>query len=206
MTSIITGDIVNSRKVKNPEVWMQPLKQFFNTLGSSPKIWEIYRGDSFQLEVQSENALSVALQIKAIVKSVKELDVRIAIGMGNKSYDAKSVSESTGEAHLFSGESFEYLKNEKKTLVFKSRWPHFDEELNLMLKLALVIIDDWSTTSATTVRLVLQQPAITQKELAKKLKISQSSVSARYNRAHLYEILELLDYYQKRIYQLTENA
>lgn len=201
MVAILTGDIIHSRKVADPTSWLAPLKESLNRFGSSPKNWEIFRGDSIQLEVAPEQALTAALQIKATIKSIKNLDVRIAIGIGEKSYDAVGVSESNGEAYVFSGETLEMLKQEKKNLRIRSPWQLFDEEMNTIIRLLLVIADNWSTTSAQTVQLVLQQPELNQQELAKKIGISQSSVSARYNRAHLHEVLHVLDYFQKRIHQ-----
>ena len=52
MTSIITGDIINSRAIANPKHWMEPLKKVLSVYGNNPKAWEIYRGDSFQVEVR----------------------------------------------------------------------------------------------------------------------------------------------------------
>ncbi len=206
MVSIITGDIIHSRKAPNPESWMKPLKALLKTLGKAPAAWEIYRGDSFQLETTPAEALPVALQIKAIAKSVKNLDARMAIGIGSKSYDAPQITESTGEAFVFSGEAFESLKNETGTLCIKSPWQNFDEEINMMLKLALIITDSWSVTSAQTAQLVLRNPDMPQKELAEKLKIYQSSVSARYNRAYLREVIALTDYYRKRVGQQMKSV
>ena len=47
MIAVITGDIINSKKM-NPKAWLKPLKTELDTIGDTPKIWEIYRGDSFQ--------------------------------------------------------------------------------------------------------------------------------------------------------------
>jgi hypothetical protein len=55
VTAILSGDIVNSRSVDASE-WVKTLKKTLNTFGKSPKTWEIYRGDSFQLEVDAKAA------------------------------------------------------------------------------------------------------------------------------------------------------
>ena len=98
MISIITGDIVNSRKLSS-NVWIDDFKALLATFGKTPTEWEIYRGDEFQLEVKSiQEALYVALQIKAYFKTLK-LDVRMSIGIGDKTYQGKTISEVT-EARL----------------------------------------------------------------------------------------------------------
>ena len=74
MTSILTGDIINSRNIDSNE-WMPLLKSTLNTIGQTSKIWEIYRGDSFQIEIETiEEALLFAFKLKAIIKSIKNLD------------------------------------------------------------------------------------------------------------------------------------
>jgi hypothetical protein len=52
MTSVITGDIINSRSRSSSE-WIDDLKNVLRRVGESPKYWEIYRGDSFQLEIEN---------------------------------------------------------------------------------------------------------------------------------------------------------
>lgn len=182
MTSILTGDIVNSRSVQNHELWMEPLKEVFRRHGQEPGTWEIFRGDHFQLEVSDvRESLLQAILIKATVKCVPDLDVRIAVGIGEVSYRADKISESNGEAFIRSGELFEEMK--KTTLAIRSPWPEFDGQMNLHLELALLTMDNWTPSSAEVVKLGIQHPHATQKELASMLGISQGRVSERQQRA-----------------------
>jgi PDZ domain-containing secreted protein len=147
MIGIITGDIINSRKLSST-VWMDGLKRILNAHGTSPKNWEIFRGDEFQLEVsEPEAALYIALQIKAYLKTVK-LDARMSIGFGDKTYDADTISESNGTAFVRSGELFEQLKKQKSTLSINSGHVYFDKEMNLMLRLAQTFMNNWLVQSA----------------------------------------------------------
>ena len=50
MKAVLTGDIVNSRAFMG---WQDDLTEVLNRYGSSPKNWEIFRGDSFQLIVDA---------------------------------------------------------------------------------------------------------------------------------------------------------
>ena len=56
MTAVLTGDIINSRKSKTPD-WLSNLKETLNKFGQEPKHWEIYRGDSFQLEIDPAKSI-----------------------------------------------------------------------------------------------------------------------------------------------------
>ena len=115
MISIITGDIVNSRKKKSI-IWIDNFKKLLHTFGKSPLDWEIFRGDEFQIEIKNaEEVLVTALQIKAYFKSLN-LDVRMSIGFGDKTYKSRKISESNGTAFARSGEVFETLKKQNRQL------------------------------------------------------------------------------------------
>lgn len=201
MIAIITGDIINSESHPSME-WIGNLKNYFNRFGPTPMQWEIYRGDEFQLKVTSENALLSAIQIKAILKSVKGLDVRMGIGIGLETYKGTGVSESNGSAHKRSGRKFESLKESKINLSIATGSEQHDLTLNLMLRLALDFMDSWSVVSAEITLMVLDNPEASQKEIAKKLGIKQSAVSQRIKRARLDLILDLLAYYKNIIVEV----
>ena len=195
MIAIITGDIIDSEKHASSE-WMELPKNFFAQFGPSPMNWEIYRGDEFQLKVNKENALLTAIRIKALIKSVKGLDVRMAIGIGLETFLGAGVTESNGPAYQLSGRTLESLKDSKISLSIATDNEFYDRTLNLMLRLSLDFMDDWSVVSAEIMTLVLENPEASQKEIAKQLGIKQSAVSQRLKRARLDLVEELLAYYQ----------
>ena len=67
MIAVITGDVINSRKV-NAEIWLPRLKEYFSKITLDTDKWEIYRGDSFQIEVETEKALKNTIYIKELKK------------------------------------------------------------------------------------------------------------------------------------------
>lgn len=206
MTSIITGDIINSRKLDDSGLWMKPLKTLLHTLGKSPKTWEISRGDSFQLEVpQPENALLTAILIKATIRSVKGQDVRLAIGIGQRKHTAASISESNGQVFIFSGEKLDEIKKEKQTLAIKTPWDQFDRELNLCLRLGLIAMNSWSTKAAEIMKISLEHPRMENLTISKRLGISQSSASERRKRAHYAEIMDLDLLYREKLKALIPH-
>lgn len=202
MEAIITGDIINSEDYKSSE-WLGTLKNYFSELGESPTNWEVYRGDEFQLRVPLEKALEVAIHIKALMKSVKGLDVRMGIGIGDVTFVGVGVSESNGPAYQLSGRTFEALKENKINLTVATGKNFYDRTLNLMIKLALDFIDDWSPVSAEIVAMALDNPNESQQEIAERLNIQQSAVSQRQKRARLDLVQELLRYYTETIKEVA---
>jgi hypothetical protein len=202
VTSIITGDIINSRGSKTKQ-WLPVLKKALALTGKSPQTWEVYRGDSFQLEVKNPaEALLAAIRIKAYIKSIKNVDVRIAIGIGEKDFNSNRITESNGEAFVYSGEKIENLKQEKQNMAVKTKWPDFDREMNLYMRFALIAMDSWSTGAADLIKMILDNPEITQTKLAKRLKITQSAVSGRQKRAYYNEVKDLEILFREKVEKL----
>jgi hypothetical protein len=208
MVGTITGDIVHSQTVEKPGIWSDPLKSLFQKFGEKPNDWEIYRGDSFQLATAPENLLRISILIKAIIKKLnrKKLDVRLALGIGKIDFRSDYVSESTGEVFVYSGQLLDQLKENKIHLGIKTPWPNVDNELNMMFKLALIIMNSWTANSAEVAEILFQESEITQVEIAKKLGIAQSSVNDRIKRGSLYEIIELEQYYRNRIDSIINSS
>ncbi len=200
MTSVIIGDIIKSRAHKNSDIWLNSLKASLSFLEKDPKYWEIYRGDSFQIEIKDiQRSLEACIYIKSCLKTIKGLDVRLAIGIGEKTYDADTISESNGEAFVFAGETYESLKKENQNLRIKTGNKNLDAELNLYFKLALIPMDHWTVNSAEIVKLSLEQPKALQQTFAEQLSINQNAISKRQKRAYLDEILELNSMYRQKI-------
>ncbi|WP_149276075.1 SatD family protein [Pareuzebyella sediminis] len=201
MIAIITGDIIDSENHKS-SVWLGILKEYLSKIGQSPLDWEIYRGDEFQLKIQKDKALETAIHLKAILKTIKGLDVRMGIGIGTETYKGSSISESNGPAYHRSGRTLESLKEEKITLKITTGHDFIDQTLNLMLKLALNFMDDWSQVSAEIVSMTLENRDASQTDIAQILDIQQSAVSQRQKRARLDLVFDLLDYYSHTLKEI----
>jgi predicted transcriptional regulator len=74
-----------------------------------------------------------------------------------------------------------------------------DRTLNLIFKLAMDFMDNWSTVSAEIVAMAFENPGASQQEIAERLHIRQSAVSQRQKRARLDLVMELLDYYEQSL-------
>ena len=200
MTAILTGDIIGSRKALETQNWMIPLRAVLNHFGDAPSEWEIYRGDSFQLEIKDPaKAFQAAILIKATIRQLKKMDVRIAIGIGEKTFTAENISSSNGSAFLRSGSSFDQLKAEKQTLSLNTGNAETDYELNTAIRLALALIDRWTPGMSELAAISLLHPDKSQQDIAVLLQVSQATIGAGLKRAHFSLIEELDQLYRKKI-------
>ena len=165
--------------------------------------WEIFRGDMFQLEVLPENALRTAIEIKAGIRQIKDLDVRMAIGIGSKEYRTSRITESNGAAYSNSGICFENMK--KRRLAIKTPWDQFDKIWDMHLRLASLTMDNWGPTTSTIVEQAFLNRHLSQVKLAKRLKRTQSTISKSLTRAGYDEINMMLAQYEKQINQIINK-
>lgn len=200
MICIVTGDIIGSRKVQGS--WMSNLKSALKVLAGQHSKWEIYRGDSFQVEVQPENAIKATAYLKACIRINKPADVRMGIGIGEVTSKRKRLSESYGDAFISSEAAFGSLKQTKVNLAIKTGFPDFDEEINVMLRLVLIAMDNWGIVAAEMVKLALENENLLQSELAAISGRAQSSVSEALKRARYSELMDVDKIYRKKLNQI----
>lgn len=200
MKAVITGDIINSQSIPS-ETWHHALRGVFGPENS--EIWEIYRGDEFQLLLHNAgDSFSKAIEIKSRIKSISGLDVRLSIGIGEQDFKAPKVTQSTGSAFVNSGRNFEKIKAEKITLSICSDFPDFDEVMNITFKWMNTSLDNWSSVSAGIVQIFIKDSNLNQEEVAQQFNISQSSVSQRLKRANYELIMQTDRIFRKRISEL----
>lgn len=196
MIAVLTGDIINSRNVSSEE-WQPILKEYLSKVTNGSGKWEIYRGDSFQIQVDTEMALEIAVSIKALIKTNPKIDVRISIGIGTVSFDSNKVTESYGTAFINSGEAFEKLKN--NTLIIKTPFEEIDEYFNPIFKLLSFIIDNWKPVTSETIFHSLLNKELMQKEIAERLKKDKTTVSRALKRGAYEEIIDIINLFNKQL-------
>ncbi len=199
MKAILTADIINSREV-SPEIWLPMLKNVLYTVGEEYTTWEVYRGDSIQIITTPIQALDYAILLKSTIKQIPNLDIRIAIGIGEITYRSDKVSASNGVAFINSGEAFDTLG--KNTLAIKTPWEDFDEVITIMLDLATLTMNDWKPAMAEIFKKQWENPKAKQIEIAEKLNKKQSNVSYSLKKAGYEEILNMVTYYKSKIEKL----
>ncbi len=196
MIAVLTGDIVNSRKVA-PAIWTERLRKVLSNFGREEKDWEVYRGDSFQVKCEAEKGFIAAMTVKSVIRQVKRLDVRIGMGIGDSGPATDGISHSFGEAFQYSGKCFDSLGKRKLGII--TGYGEVDRNLNLVLDLISLSIDQWSVREAQMVHQALEKPNIKQEDLAAVLNTSQANVSSTLKRAAFDEVMRVNSYYIEEI-------
>jgi hypothetical protein len=211
MICVLSGDIIASRKITDQSIWQKPLKRQFQSMGKEKIDWEIIWGDCFQLRIVNiAEAFEKALIIKALIMQVEQekhnksqqLDVRIAIGLGDESFVGDRITENNGSAYIRSGELLAEIKKRKKSLQIRTDKIELDTEMNLYFSLLESLMEYWSAQSANVVWHALLNPKMSQAELGKLMGIKQSAVSSRLKRANFSEILQLNKLFRNKIANL----
>lgn len=187
MIAIITGDIIRSKKIAT-EIWLPVLETSLDKFGQKPMFWDIYRGDSFQLETKVENTLLASLYLISTLKKLPKIDVRLSIGIGEKEYQGKSITTSNGSAFVNSGEAFEQLG--KKKIGIKTPKISNTNQLQTELQLVRALTEKWTANMCETIACVLDNPKLNQTEIAEILGKPQSQISRELKAAFYYEIME----------------
>lgn len=186
---VLTGDIIGSRKV-DATLWSPVLE---GSVAVYSKKFDIFRGDSFQALISMEDAFKSAFFIKASLLGLKDLDMRIGIGIGELDLHKLPIKQASGSALIYSGEAFDSLK--KETIRVKSAYEAFDQLCNTMLPLAAELMSRLTPNMAKTVAMALQNEEASQDELALLLtKSYQSQVSTELNKASYFKIKRAIDY------------
>ena len=196
---IVTADVVNSRKYFDPAILLQTIKAVLNVQVQDYN-YDIYRGDEIQARVHSlELAFELIIALKASIRALdKRLNIRAAIGVGEESYRADTVSESSGPAYYRSGALLNELKKKNQSIMISTEDNEIKAQINLIFKLLTRVIDQWTPSEAEAVSARLSYPDKTQTELGEMLGIKQNTMSNRMKRSQ-YELISEVSSYIKTL-------
>jgi hypothetical protein len=132
-----------------------------------------------------------------------DIDCRVGIGIGSATLAAAGIDQSTGAAFVRSGKTLDELPSDYR--IRQDTQHPLDELLNTCLDLAEVYTSAWSQLAAETIYHRLTMAEATQEDLAKKLDITQSSLSRRLERAHWDETQKLIRIFDKYHSQIIHD-
>ena len=206
MKGIITGDIVNSSRIKHQD--RAELLRCLNIMGDelqciSPFKMELFRGDSFQLLIENPcAAMKIAILLRAglihhtVNKEDGIWDARISLGIGNVEFLSEKIVTSDGEAFQYSGRQLDGMG--KQRLAVMTPWTDVNEELELSTSFIDDIINGWSSKQARMIYLSLRQDS-PKKDVAQLIGTSVQNVRNVLSSAKEPLVRKYLDRYQKLI-------
>jgi len=204
--AVLTGDIINSRKVVNKALLLSTMQNLFNELSKQFSIenqFEIYRGDSFQALVSNpKKSLRLAILIRTGLLKESPLgeiwDTRVGIGIGEVSFLQKNIKISNGAAFELSGRALDDIKRSERRTHIQSADTTLNKQLEILNTLTDAIVNRWSKNASEVIYRQLLYGE-TQKEIGKKLNISQSAVQQRFASANFDAINAYISYFEKNL-------
>lgn len=199
------ADIVDSRKIEDRKNVQNKLKKILDDINikfeeSIESKFIITLGDEFQGLLKSN--VDIMQIINYIQFEMYPIKFRIGLGIGeiNTSINMEFALGADGPAYYNARSAIEFVgKNEKSNLTYETSICIYPEDsnkiklLNLVLAMYSSLFNKWDEDLYKTVKLI--QEGNTQQEASDILKINQSSVRRRlekagyYNFLHMHEVL-----------------
>ena len=200
--AVITADIVNSTRfgVEETGKWLQELISLLGNEFTWKLKPEVFRGDSFQGVLEySDQALHVALLSRAFMRSkrvtLKETDVRVAIGIGVVSEFTDRPGTSDGEAFRLSGRLADEMKKNKSRI--SVAFSVSSSPMTSAMDLLETVVGNWTAPQAEVITGILQKESGVQ--LAERLKVSQSALSQRLAASKWWAVNHFLETFPEHI-------
>lgn len=182
--TVLTGDLVASRKAGRPEVdaAMQALSDAAADFGRDhghDLRFTRFRGDGWQVLVPDANlALEATLFLAARLRATGgQIDTRISIGIGPvDTPGSRDLSDASGPAFFTSGDHLEKIgRRQRLHIAGVDVGPWHVAVIDLLDH----ILAGWSAPQAEAVALALRSDAPTQDDIAAELGITRQAVQSR---------------------------
>jgi hypothetical protein len=200
--AVITGDVIQSSQLA-PQAragLQKALDNAFAAVRKKEKSFraEQYRGDSFQAVITQhpETALHSSLVLLAMLWK-EDFKARLAIGMGEISFNAKKIVISDGEAFRNSGPYLDELKKKNGLISVVTPSSGLNQEWEIHCQTLSFIIERWSVLQAEAV--LEQLNGLTQAQTAEKLNIRQPAVQQRLQGAGWQTISLILRRFEQQV-------
>jgi len=197
--AVITGDLINSTGVSDPQAYRQYLRELMDAIARDfDALTSVYRGDGFQVAIDASkhNAFEIGLLIRVALIShgnkAERWDARVAIAFGT----GQSVSDQDSGAYQASGQALDAMTESKFVVHGRNRF----ESLALCAATCFVdaIIDKLTIVEAEVLFLYLRYRESHQ-NIAFRLNKKRPTVTLALQRAHYY----LLDRYIRDMNELV---
>lgn len=203
--AVLTGDIVASQQLKATE--LARVRAVIQDASEHISLWsvdllpyptEFSRGDAWQLLLRDPAmALRASLWIRSALLSCCDVDTRIAIGLGEASTLAETLSQSSGSAFVRSGQMLDTMSRERLAIVLPPS-SEIASWVALTARLCDTLVGSWTQRQAELVHAVLPPQSPTQTVIAAKLSppVSKQAVGKGLRAAHWGALSQALDVFE----------
>ncbi|GGF55324.1 hypothetical protein [Alteromonas lipolytica] len=199
--AVVTGDLVGSSKLTTADFQQvmsaleKQLKQFSIRYNSA---YDIFRGDSFQVQTQPQLAARLATIIDLTLRSHSpSVMVRQCIGIGTGSASEQSVKTATGEAYLLSGHGLDDIKG--RGLRIHCANQNFQTQMALLTRFFDSHLERLTSTQSYVVLTYLLAENKSHEHLARVLDKKRSNVTRILNTSQYHLIADYLDYFALQV-------
>lgn len=189
MIGVISGDIIKSQKIPKQQydAMLYQLEQSLRAVCSKTTLWNIYRGDAFQLQInQSEEIIKTAILIYLQLK-LAGYELRQSMALGSIDNPRSDIKTATGSAFVLSGQGLDKITNQR--FVFTIAQQTVDESFSLNLAFADTLLSKITQKQANALFVYLTHTDNSHAALAKELNTSRENVTKLLNLAN-YQLIE----------------
>jgi len=214
--AVITADLIMSERLtaEHRDKFIHWIHEFSEDLERRKDSYRtlfpltLFRGDSFQVVISTTGlAMELALRIHSELASLNHqktsryLQTRIAIGVGQITYNRERLEEADGEAFHLSGKLLDEMKDSR---IERIRLATPDPEINAEFAIHCMSLDNligqWSAAQGKVVSLALENT--TQQKIGDTLQESQPAIHQKL-RASSFDLVEKIsERFMKKMHDL----
>ena len=189
MIGVISGDIIKSQTIPKQQydAMLYELEQSLRCVSGESTLWNIYRGDSFQLQINDPEYLFKHSVLIYLYLKASGYEVRQSMAIGEIDNPRNDIKTATGSAFTLSGHGLDKIANQR--FLFNTPPQNIHESLNLNLAFADVLLTKITQKQANALYAYLTSTDNSHAALAKDLKTSRENVTKLLNLAH-YQLIE----------------
>jgi hypothetical protein len=206
MIGVISGDIIKSQTIPKQQydAMLYQLAQSLRSMSGEQTLWNIYRGDAFQLQVNNpERLLKKAILLYLNLKA-SGYELRQSMALGEIDNPRNDIKTATGSAFTLSGQGLDKIGNQR--FVFNIATQQLDESFALNLAFIDVLLTKVTLKQANALYVYLTSTNNSHAALAKELKTSRENVTKLLNLAHYQLIERFIEHAQHSIKNITQGG
>lgn len=177
LVTVITCDVIGSRKVQRVPRHIDHALSKLNTKHRTDLIarFAVTLGDEFQGVLRSS---SQVYHIRMEIEQMLRLPIYAGVGIGKaETTNDSNSSHMTGEAFIRSREALNFAKKKKREFILTTGNEVIDVAINSLAQAAQFIKAKQTHRQSKTINLLLENPTITQRKLAAKMRVSPANIS-----------------------------